>query len=194
MAHLLFRAAWVCRFRMLDGETPVNLKHTISRERLMALVSYDADSGIFTYRHRIGGPPNWNVKNAGRVAGRVDRFGYCIVGLDKHRWLAHRLAWLYHYGVWPTALLDHIDRNRTNNAIENLREASPTQNRANRKPAGSSGRLGVTWHRRCQKWQASCGAVYLGMFDDLEEAAAAYNSAAIVRYGEFAACMGGAQP
>jgi hypothetical protein len=84
---------------------------------------------------------------------------------------------------------DHRDRDRLNNRRSNLRPCNDSQNHANKpkKPGCTSRFKGVTWHRRCRKWQAVVGSVqYLGLFQNEEDAARAYDAAALARYGEFA--------
>jgi hypothetical protein len=90
-------------------------------------------------------------------------------------------------GSWPTHEVDHRDRNPSNNAWSNLREATPSQNTANR--ACGRGVRGVSWCKRAQKWRATIKhqnkQKYIGMFSDVDEAAAAYRRAASDIFGEF---------
>jgi len=165
---------------------------TLTLEHLRSVLGYDPLSGIFTFRHRAGVPAFWNALHAGKEAGSIDHHGYRIIGFDRKDYSAHRLAWLYVHECYPSSPVDHIDRNRSNNAIANLRLVTPRQNRINCSASGSSRYLGVTWHAQCGKWQASIDGTYLGVFGSEEAAAAAYNAAAIARYGEYAACLSGA--
>ncbi|MDD0156969.1 HNH endonuclease signature motif containing protein, partial [Shigella flexneri] len=66
----------------------------------------------------------------GKVAGTIS-YGYNAINIDGVRYFAHRLAWLYVYGEWPKQEIDHIDRNRRNNAISNLRDVSRVVNALN---------------------------------------------------------------
>lgn len=96
--------------------------------------------------------------------------------------MAHRLAWLLEHERWPVGEIDHIDGQRDHNAMHNLRECTHAQNMENwRRPKGRSGRVGVSWHTRNQKWQASIRKDskhhYLGTFDTVDEAALAYAAA-----------------
>lgn len=126
-------------------------QQTISQARLKALLNYDPDTGVFTYAM-----PRPKVR-VGNVAGHVHKgHGYRQIKLDGVMYLAHRLAWLYVHGEWPTDLLDHINRNRLDNRIVNLRQSDKFLNRQNvAVPCNStSGVTGVTWNKVLQKWHA----------------------------------------
>jgi len=123
----------------------------ITQEELKKQVSYDSSTGVFT----------WLVANSSSVkvgddAGSVTNQGYISVQIHGERYLAHRLAWLYTYGFFPENSLDHINRSRTDNRIENLREVSNSCNIRNSKPHtnNTSGVRGVCWAARVRRWQA----------------------------------------
>lgn len=97
-------------------------RHMVTVERLKELLAYDPVSGLFT----------WRTKLKGLVAGTLTSDGYVSIGLEGKRYYAHRLAWFYMTGVWPTEEIDHRDRARSNNAWSNLRQASKSQNKHNR--------------------------------------------------------------
>lgn len=86
--------------------------------------------------------------------------------------------------------VDHINCNVLDNRRANLRLATHSQNQYNRPARNASGRKGVTWHKGAQKWMAQIEKNnkprYLGLFVDIEDAAAAYNAAAKELFGEFA--------
>jgi hypothetical protein len=101
------------------------------------------------------------------------------------RYYAHRLAWLYEYGEFPEKIIDHIDGNRTNNSIHNLRDVSQALNSQNQKEAridNGTGYLGVTFDKRPRtaKYRARIGItgcakrICLGYFETPELAHLAY--------------------
>ncbi len=105
---------------------------------------------------------------------------------------AHRLAWFYMTGEWPPDQIDHIDGDRDNNRLVNLRKATNAQNGANARLSknNSSGFKGVSFDTSVGRWRASIRRNrqlhYLGFFNTPEEAHAAYASAAVQLFGEFA--------
>lgn len=161
------------------------------RERL----DYEPESGKFTWRSKAvnrGIDRYWNRRFSGQEAGRVNQKGYREITIDGRLYPAHRLAWLYIHGEWPTLEVDHIDRQRDNNQIANLRVASRCQNAWNKRIAAnnSSGATGVVWHSKLNKWQAQIEvrgrSIYLGVFGDIEEAREARATAAKQCFGEWA--------
>jgi hypothetical protein len=112
--------------------------------------------------------------------------GYISIGVDGTHYLAHRLAWLYVYGEWPTAWpagqVDHINRIKTDNRIANLRIVTSSENKQNRELPHANNRLGFLGVKRNgSKFMARImlhGKVkHLGTFDTPELASAAYKSA-----------------
>ena len=163
--------------------------YKITAKKLRELIEYDPISGQFIWRvSRKGGGTK-----AGYPAGRVRAHdGYIRLGINGARHFAHRLAWLYVYGEFPRNQIDHIDGIRHNNSIQNLREATGTQNLGNmsRPSHNSSGFKGVSWHKGAGKWRAYIKnkgrAIHLGHFDDAKLAHAAYLKAAQSYFGSFA--------
>lgn len=149
-------------------------------------LSYDAETGVFRWTKPRG------RARAGDVAGSPHCKGYISIGFCGHLILAHRLAWLYITGEWPVAEIDHWDMDKTNNAFRNLREATSSQNKANKGVSDDSlsGIKGVTWHKPRAKWRARIQVgrqqKHLGLFDSIEAASAAYQAAAKFNFGEFA--------
>lgn len=121
---------------------------SISHDELKRLLHYDPETGIWTW---LSG------RNKGNVAGvtAASKGGYVFVTINKVAYRAHRLAWFYIKGKWPTNLLDHKDRNRTNNRFVNIREATKSQNCANAKlwKTSTSGFRGVYWEPKKKKWR-----------------------------------------
>jgi hypothetical protein len=155
----------------------------LSRHRLIDVLSYDPLSGQFTWIK-----PQSNRVRAGTVAGFKEH-GYTLIGIDGAKFRAHRLAWLYVHGEWPKEDVDHRDRDRCNNAIANLREASRTQNNGNlpKRRDNISGYKGVRAHG---KWWRAVITInhqshHLGLFRRPEEAHEAYCEASKQLYGEF---------
>lgn len=161
-------------------------RNDLSAERLRDLLDYDPNTGIFTWRHdrKVGRNKAFLVRRAGDVAGGKNAIGYIAIGIDHRRLLAHRLAWLHVHGVWPTACIDHINGNRSDNRICNLRDIPHRSNIENQiRPAknNKSGHLGVRQYKGKQKWSAQIGHhgkyVHLGYFDSPEQASDAYLAA-----------------
>lgn len=146
----------------------------LTADRLREVLRYDPETGVFTWLVCMS-----NARS-GAVAGGVRADGYWRIGVDKIVYLAHRLAWLYVNGEWPSNQIDHIDGSRSNNRINNLRDVSNDVNQQNRRWARSdnisSGLIGVGMKRG--KWRAriQVGGVLrqIGTFDTPEEAHAAY--------------------
>ena len=151
---------------------------TLTYDRLREVLNYDAHTGLFTWRIKIG-----RKVVVGRQAGSPKPTGYVSIRIDRKPYYAHRLAWCHVYGSWPAEEIDHINGIRHDNSISNLRQASRKQNMENRVQAtGKSGYRGVCWLKANQKWRASIvhnkKNIYLGLFDTAEEASAAYKEAA----------------
>ena len=104
---------------------------------------------------------------------------------------AHHIVWLFAYGEVPN-IIDHKNGDKLNNAISNLRLATPSQNQANtnKQNNNTSGHKGVHWNKRNKKWVAKIGingkGIYLGCFTNIDDAASAYDNAAQNYFGEFA--------
>ena len=132
---------------------------------------------------------NVNKRKVGDVLGSVNDKGYLKGSVNQRLYRVHRLVFLYFHGFMPPQV-DHIDGNRLNNRIENLREATFKQNNQNRKPTGSSGVKGVVWHKQSKKWVASIcvnrKSVHLGSFENIKDAALAATEAREKLHGDFA--------
>lgn len=146
----------------------------ITAERLRHLLDYDPISGAFL--RRVAG----RGLRVGQVAGSDCR-GYRSIAVDGRDYRAHRLAWLYVHGRWPTGMLDHINGDRADNRIANLRECSNSENLQNLKCArrdSGSGLLGASWHKGKRLWQAAIElngkARHLGYYGTADAAHAAY--------------------
>jgi hypothetical protein len=146
----------------------------MNQARLKELLHYCPLTGVFTWR------------STGKITGCITRYGYLETQLDKRRYRLHRLAWLYVYGKWPIDCIDHKNRVRTDNTIENLREATRAQNRQNLTldTRNKSGVRGVSFDFLNKKWRASISingkTKNLGRYKLKEDAAKAYKKAASV--------------
>ena len=158
-------------------EIPINILH----ERL----HYDPQTGNLVWKH------NTQWTKSGQIAG-CKSHGYIKIGIEKMMIAAHRIVWAMNHGNWPFGEIDHINGDRADNRIENLREVTHQQNCFNRSKAANnrSGYKGVSWHAEGKKWQAhiSVGGkgIYLGLFETAEEAHEAYKTAVDRAYGVFA--------
>jgi hypothetical protein len=95
----------------------------LNKERLDELLDYSPDSGLFTWKVNRRGKAK-----SGCIAGSKNGQGYILIKIDGKFYFAHRLAWLVTHGTFPINMIDHIDGNRENNKINNLREATAEQN------------------------------------------------------------------
>ena len=160
----------------------------ITHQRLRELLHYDPLTGIFL---RLVSA-NSRVK-VGDIAGSLHKAtGYRRIQIDGRDYMAHRLAWFYVTGEWPTADIDHWNLNRTDNRFCNLREATNSENHANMRARAdnTSGFKGVYFHKPNRKWVTQITVIgkriYLGSFDTKGSAHAAYAAAAKQHFGEFA--------
>lgn len=130
--------------------------------------------------------------NFWRKAGCLNVSGYRQIWFQGKQHMEHRVAWYLHYGEWPIDQIDHINGNRGDNRISNLRQASNSENLCNRKKPknNTSGYKGVSWNSSRQAWQATIrrngSNKNLGYFATREEAASIYGKAALQYHGEFA--------
>lgn len=154
------------------------MKHTKlppSADEVRDLLTYSPDSGVFSWARPRGSA------RAGKPAG-TDVDGYVSIVIRGSSYKAHRLAWLLHYGRWPTCDIDHINGVRSDNKISNLREATRRVNNQNRRAPNQNnkcGFLGVS--RQGRRYSANIGTNgvmrRIAWFDTPEEAHEAYLAA-----------------
>ncbi len=159
----------------------------LTAEQARELFCYDPSTGDLTWRVAMG--PRAVI---GAVAGTSNANGRKYVKTGGKRYLVHRVAYLMVTGVWPSKLLDHEDLNGANNRWDNLRDATPRQNQANRRATrtNKSGFKGVSWSKRSKKYRAQIRVngtvVHLLYTPDKEEAAVWYKAFSELAHGEFA--------
>jgi len=126
----------------------------LSFECANSRIQYCAETGRFTWKSSIGGVV------AGQPAGCINSNGYMVVGFVGQKFRLHRLAWLLTHGCWPVGTIDHINCDRTDNRLCNLRDVSKKENCQNQRTptkANVSGFLGVYWSDRHGGFMAAVG-------------------------------------
>jgi hypothetical protein len=155
-------------------------------EQLKEVLEYNPDTGLFTWLKSNG-----RRAKVGNVAGCKNK-GYIVIKINRKRHLAHRLAYLYMAGNFPENLIDHINHIRDDNRWTNLRDATCSQNDANRvkQKNNTSGYKGVRWNKTTKKWRAKIRYmnkdIHIGVYTTPQEASEAYKKKAIELHGEFA--------
>lgn len=149
-----------------------------------SLYHYDPDTGDFTYKQHRG--PNAKI---GDVAGSVNSEGYRQITVYGKRIVASRLAYMMYYDkILPSnVFVDHINGNKGDNRISNLREASNSENQKNVgvRKHNKLGLRGVSYDHSCGKYIARYKSKVLGVFDDPKKASDAYEDEVRMRYGDF---------
>ncbi len=149
-------------------------KQEITQNYLKTLFEYDQKTGNLIWLK------NKRQKTKGKIAGSLGSKGHVEIKIDGIKYQAHRLVWLYLNGNFPTNQIDHINRIKSDNRIENLREVTNSENKQNiDKPRGySNPYMGVYFHKKRKKWRSKItkeGVQYeLGFFDTPELAKKAY--------------------
>lgn len=158
----------------------------LTQEYLKSILDYDEFTGAFKWKIS----PKWNV-NIGDIAGN-NHNGYYRITINSKKYLTHQLAWLYVYGEFANSFLDHINGDRGDCRISNLRKANHTTNGYNRgKPINNtSGVKGVCWSKLSNKWLVKIGVngkrKYLGSFEYLELAELVADEARIKYHTQYA--------
>lgn len=139
----------------------------LSAERLRELIYYDPETGEFMWRN----------------AGTVNEDGYVQINIDGKTYYGQRLATLYMTGEWPEGIVDHDNRDRSNNSWGNLKPSDASRNAMNSGlySTNTSGVRGVCWHKKRQKWHAKIDVrgtrIHLGYYDSIDEAKTARDAA-----------------
>ncbi len=161
--------------------------NALTQERLKEILEYDQNTGIFLWKEKIS-----KKVIVGEIAGYLESRGYWEICIFGRKYKAHRIAWLYVYGNFPTNQIDHINRVRTDNSIFNLREATNLENSLNHdaNKNNKSGFRGVHWNSNTQKWRAQARLngkrIELGLHKTAELAAEAYRNFIKQNHGVFA--------
>ena len=146
-------------------------------DKLKAKCTYDPATGAFTRN------TPWGKQKAGDPAGCISPQGYLYLSFDGKATPAHRLAWFWVNGEWPAADVDHINRDRLDNRIDNLRCVTRSVNCHNIASRSLSGEKGVSLTSKGKSWEARISVnrkhIYLGTYASVEEAAAARKGAEI---------------
>ena len=158
-----------------------------------SLINYNKDTGEFTWKERQNSAW-WNSRYAGKAAlTATARNGYKVGSINDKTCYAHRVAWEFVYGPIPEGKdIDHVNGNKSDNRIENLRVASRSQNMANcvSRKGSTSKYIGVSWSTREKRWVAQITKDYktygIGTFESEIDAATAYDTRAIEIHGEYA--------
>ena len=155
-------------------------------------MSYPDFSSLFEYRD---GFLRWRNPRAcrckiGAVAGSLGADGYLVVRLREGRYPVHKIIWAMHYGELPD-MLDHINRDRADNRIENLRLVTKRENNFNKQTRvdNTTGITGVRWHSQRGKWNARIAIDgrerSLGMYSKMQDAVQARMRAELKHFGEY---------
>lgn len=154
----------------------------LTQQIITELLTYSPDTGEFTWKPRDRrwftterSQKWWNARFANTRAGGVTKEGYRVIRIFHRGIKSHRLAWLYVYGVWPKQI-DHINHNRADNRIINLRDVCHLENTRNQSPRRPDLPIGVYASKR--RWKAIVGHSYIGLFKSINEAAEARELAA----------------
>lgn len=150
----------------------------LTAARVRELLTYEPETGVFRWRN-----PASNRMKPGQIAGSPNNLGYVYLTIDGRKYRAHRVAWLVLHGLMPTEEIDHINGNRADNRAANLRLSDRASNMLNQRGPRADNRTGVAGVKRTKsgrfiaRFAGGGKTAYLGTFDTVDDAAAAYAAA-----------------
>lgn len=165
---------------MSKNKTYDKMLNDITQAELKVMFDYDAENGWLIRKFRKGKPYN---KPCGYKPAGYN--GYGRIKIKGKMYHTHRLIWLFHYGEFPSEFIDHIDGNRVNNRVENLREVDNKSNCHNRKvnENNTSGFADVVWDKEFQKYRVRIeidgNRKHIGRYGTIEDAVLASKKAKI---------------
>ena len=154
----------------------------LTQQRLQEVLDYDPNTGEFRWKIK----PSMSVNLYDKAGSISKQTGYVIIGINGKVYKAHRLAWLYCYGIFPKKQIDHKNGQKSDNRISNLRELTPVENGQNAKKRknNKTGITGVFFNKKDKKWWAYIRANdhlhHLGRYEDVWDAICARKSAELV--------------
>lgn len=150
------------------------MNNLITYDELHRILDYDPNTGIFRWKVNRS-----RMAKLGQLAGCLNKRGYHVIRINRKLYRTNRLAWFYVHGYFPENDIDHINRNKIDNRIINLREVSRTCNTRNtgNQIDNTSGIKGISFYKRIKKWQAKITIkkrqIGLGYYDDFDDAVCA---------------------
>ena len=140
----------------------------LTQDIVKSKLKYDLETGVFT---------RWVEKHKRfDIAGGQQQNGYIYIKINNILYKAHRIAWLYVYGVLPDADIDHINQIKNDNRLCNLRCVTRSENQLNRgkRKDNTSCFTGIVFHKASSKWAANISKnkkrIHLGLFDSKQDA------------------------
>lgn len=147
-------------------------KKALTQEEVREQLDYDPETGELRWK-------DWKKgRKMGRAVGTRRRDGYLVININGKLYATHRVIWLWWHGYFPENEIDHIDRDKLNNRLSNLREVSRTCNSRNCGVSSNnkSGVTGIHWDVRCEKWFSVIMVAhkhkFLGLHTEFTEAVA----------------------